>query len=138
MIRIKTQVRNAIQFHKKSPNKYEILNVEITYYPYIILVIYQQSSQMISSRFISSDPYPSYNVHQTHWSLYINMHIYVVIHLLVLTLSFSSISDPLSSSSLTVSTWPLWAAIIRAVTPAYCYDNNDDDWMRPISVLEDK
>ena len=129
MILIKTQVRNVILFHQKSSYKYEILNVEITYYPYIILIIYQQSSHLISSH-----QGPSYDVHPTHWSLYINMHIYVVIHLLVLTLSFSSISDPLSSSSLTVSTWPLWAAHIRAVTPAWCYD----DWMRPISVLEDK
>ena len=55
--------------------KYWMLNVEITYYPYIILIIYQQSSHLISSCFISSHQYPSYNVHPTHWSLYRNMHI---------------------------------------------------------------
>ena len=119
---MKTQVRNVISFHKKPRFKYEILNVEITYYPYIILITYQQSSHLISYQ-----QYPSYNVHPTHWLLYINMLIYVAIHLLVLTLSFPSISDPLSCSSLTVSTWPPRAAYIRAVLPSWCEDDSDSD-----------
>ena len=53
--------------------------------------------------------------------------IYVVMHLLVLTLFLFSISDPLSSRNLTVSTWPPWAAHIRAVPPFWCYHDNDDD-----------
>ena len=120
MILMKTQVRNVIWFLKKSSYQHEILNVEITYYPYIILITYQQSSEMISSRSISSH---LSNILLTMFiqliDHYIETCIYVVIYILVLTLSFSSISDPLSSSNLIVSTWPPRAAFISAVTPDY-------------------
>ena len=126
MILIKTKVRNVIWFHKKSPNKFKILNIECSNHipsihnpHHLSTIISYHLVNILLTVFIQVIYH------------FIETCIYRVIHLLVLTLALYSTSDPLSNSNLTVSKSPPPAAFIRTVTPAYRYD---DEWIKSIIV----